>query len=366
MSAYSKKLQIIALFLLLAIVSGCSRFGPRSLPPNREGFNTALQNSDKAQILLNIVRLRYNDTPYFLGVDSIASTLSLRKGVEGTASFTNQTGDTPGNISFLSVTPSVTTEERPTISYVPLQGPKFTEQLLWPVSLEDLYLLGQSGWSLARLLRVTVQSVGEVPNAPTAARPDTTHVPEFRQFVSMAHLMGELHRETLINLQGTKAGNDMDLRLEVQRSGHDDPRINRLFSLLRVQGSPQSIKLTQSSKRSPEDLQVVTRSFIAMLYYLSKGVEVSPEEIASGVVVQPRLPNGQFFDWNEVTEGMIKVHMAKQKPLCAYLAVYYRCRWYYIADNDSNSKSTIAMIQQIFELLASEITSHGPVLTLPV
>ncbi len=47
--------------------------GPKALRSGRPRYNTALANTDNSELLLNFVRLKYNELPYFLEVTSISS-----------------------------------------------------------------------------------------------------------------------------------------------------------------------------------------------------------------------------------------------------------------------------------------------------
>lgn len=59
--------------LLSVIVSGCASIGPDSVQRDRIDYVEAISNSSKDQLLLNIVRLRYDDTPVFIDVSSVVS-----------------------------------------------------------------------------------------------------------------------------------------------------------------------------------------------------------------------------------------------------------------------------------------------------
>ena len=50
----------------------------------------------------------------------------------------------------------------------------------------------------------------------------------------------------------------------------------------------------------------------------------------------------------------------------AFVAIPYRGEWFYLADNDLESKSTFMLLTQLFRLQAVAAKSAGPTLTLPV
>ena len=57
---------------------------------------------------------------------------------------------------------------------------------------------------------------------------------------------------------------------------------------------------------------------------------------------------------------------ANRQPDMAFVAIPYRGQWFYLADNDLESKSTFMLLTQLFRLQAGAAKSAGPTLTLPV
>lgn len=51
---------------LLTSLLGCEYIGPRAVQAGRTDYNAAIKATDVEQLLLNIVRLRFSDKPYFL------------------------------------------------------------------------------------------------------------------------------------------------------------------------------------------------------------------------------------------------------------------------------------------------------------
>lgn len=76
--------------------------------------------------------------------------------------------------------------------------------------------------------------------------------------------------------------------------------------------------------------------------------------------------DGSEFDWLDVTGELLKIQCSYLPPRQAAVAVRYRGYWFYIDDTDLHSKSTFALLRQLFSLQAGQFTGAAPVLTLPV
>ncbi|NIQ01383.1 MAG: hypothetical protein GWM98_14105, partial [Nitrospinaceae bacterium] len=50
-------------------------------------------------------------------------------------------------------------------------------------SIETIFLLSHSGWSIERILRIGFQRIGPLKNAPNASGPTPDYVPVFEDFV---------------------------------------------------------------------------------------------------------------------------------------------------------------------------------------
>ena len=91
---------------------------------------------------LNLVRLRYRDTPSFLELGSLASQFNFDEsvGIAGTVKESSK------NFSVLGLSAGLEASERPTASYSPLQGAAFVTKLISPIEEETIVLLTRSGW----------------------------------------------------------------------------------------------------------------------------------------------------------------------------------------------------------------------------
>ena len=113
-------------------------------------------------------------------------------------------------------------------------------------------------------------------------------------------------------------------------------------------------------------IRVVTRSLLGIMFYLSQAVEVSSKDVLQGKVTQTKTSAGNVFDWQEVTGDLLRIRSLPGKPEASPMVIFYRGTWFYIDDSDLSSKSTFSLLAQIFSLQAGKIKDNTPLLTLPI
>jgi hypothetical protein len=86
----------MVLTLALLGTAGCRSIGPTTVQRDQIHYSTAVADSWKEQLLLNIVKTRFGDAPAFLEVASVVSGYSLETGVSlgGQVSPESLRGDT--------------------------------------------------------------------------------------------------------------------------------------------------------------------------------------------------------------------------------------------------------------------------------
>jgi hypothetical protein len=113
-------------------------------------------------------------------------------------------------------------------------------------------------------------------------------------------------------------------------------------------------------------IEINVRSLAGIQFFLSHGVMVPKEDIDKGRVQITKTSTGEVFDWNNVLSDLFVVHSSKDKPESSGVSVQYRGHWFYIKDNDMQSKYTLMLLNQISALQSGTVEKAGPVLTLPV
>ncbi len=368
----SRRSRVAAPSLALAVLlplAACNTVGPRAVRTARASYNEAVVRTWNEQLLLNLVRLRYRDTPYFLEVSSVSTHYSL--GASALVSGRAGTGQTAVDAEVEGGY-----NESPTITYTPLGGKDFVRPLLAPITLETLFLLPQSGWSIERVLRCCVQRINDLPNAPSAAGPTPDYVPTYEEFARAASLFRSLQVAGDLQLgvrhwNGEEDDEQAGYVLRFVENDGDSGEVAELRRLLAeppvAEGGRRELDFTLGAlDRRPGELAVYPRSLMGVMFFLSQAVEPPPEHRSRGWVTVTRDAAGEAFDWRRVTGDLLRIPWSESRPADAFVAVPYRGVWFYIDDADLESKSTFGLLVQLFSLQAGEVRGLAPMLTLPV
>lgn len=325
----------------------------------RGQYNNVVQRTDSEQLLLNLVRLRYRDPPLFLEVTSIATSLSLELGTSVSGSVGDAKTVTPGG--------NVVYTERPTITYAPLHGARFGQLFLTPVEPRVLLLLYHSGWAIDRIMKVFVQRMGRLPNAPRASGPTPDAAPLYQEFFRACEILRALWQDGHLEFGSTVRGESSYLVLHIDPTRVDDPTVGELSRLLGLDAPTTTILLTSALRvNEPGVVSLIPRSLLGAMFYASQGVEPPAHDVNRGHVTRTIGEGGETFDWTRITGKVMRIHNARRRPSDAFVAVEYRSRWWFINDDDLDSKSTFSFLSQALELLSTDVKAAGPVLTLPI
>lgn len=410
---------VVACFLVG--LCGCGSFGPKTLERTHGQYNEAVHEVEQEEFLRNIIRVRYNDSPSFLNVSSIAAQYELTSQAEARPFFVSPNPSNSNVIfkTFTSILPDVMVmnSNRPTLSLIPGDDGSATQQFFTPISIETLVFLSQAGWSTSTIMRVWVERLNGIPNADTLSNPPRGLVPDFARFLRIAELMqlaqdrqdGSMQvQERFEQVSGPLPATAMTaaavvdaakqgyeyrspdegktwvlvrpgrrLVMQMKPGRETSPQILELESLLNLQPG----KVHYEIMTTPEDfhdplhaptppsqvVHLIPRSTAQVYHYISSGVHVPAEHAECGLAPVARDEQGAVFDITEVTRGLFEVQVAKgHKPQHAFVAVKYRGYWFYIDDRDQATKTTFGMVMQLSRLdFKKQQIGAGPFLTLP-
>ena len=400
--------RAIVLLALWSGVSGC--MGPNAVRYTRLRYNEVIRDTNDQQLLLNIVRLRYADSPVFIDLPNITSQFEVAGRGNYLGGYGNQA---PGRASLGFGELSL--RDSPTLSYHPREGREIAKALLTPLSGE-LFIVVNAGANLEQLLLMTINDINDVPNAARA----TTMIPRVPDdnalFLRGIRLLASLRDRDATELafgskddsddssdpmpRGSVQGRDLlnaahdgyvyrnrgdgqvallkrekGLYLRIRPPYVHSPEMEEVARIFRLAPglSRYRIKseLNEEVNKDPaplgdETIYMNLRSVLQISTFLSKGVCVPEEHERSGVAPVTPGPDGAPFDWTRITAGNFRVHAQKHRPRDAEVAVYYRGYWFFIAVNDVKSRAVLSILEILFGLQESDGKNVGPLLTLPV
>jgi hypothetical protein len=349
---------IVAVIALSFLVSACASFGPERIPPDSFDYNQALGRTNKEQMLLNLVRLRYEDVPVFLTVSSLLTqytytgNANLSAGASGSSSI-----DT---LFSAGVGGGVRYAERPTITYTPLTGEDFSKQLLSPIPSNLIFSLLQSGFPGDELLIMGLEKVGSVRNAPFDRPPIDNE--EFRTFRHIVRLIIDLARRQAFEMQN--AGENERVAVFADDADPEtQAQIVELKALLDVDPGASVYRLTEHTiGRGRDEITIRARSLLALMTFLAQGVEISESQaVESRLTLEPDADNTA----KALAFVPLRVQIGVEKPVDAFISVKYRDHWYYVANTDQRGKRVIGLLNYLFQLQSPKTNRSAPLITVP-
>ncbi len=400
--------QVVLVLALWTGASGC--LGPKAIRYTRLRYNEVVRDTNDEQLLMNIVRLRYADSPVFIDLPSITSQFEMAGHGNYLGGYGNQE---PGRASLGYGELSL--RDTPTLSYHPREGREIAKSLLTPLS-SDLFIVVNAGANLEQLLLLTINDINDLPNAPRATTLTPKVSDDNRLFVRAIQILESLRERDATELAvGTNEETDIasDPIAKSSVRGSDLLNAARDGFVYRTQGenvtlhkrekelflrirdpyvnSPEMQEVAQIFHLTPglgrywikselteeadtkslnpmgnDTIYLNLRSILQIMTFLSKGVCVPEEHVQSGIVPMTPGPDGQPFDWTQITAGNFRVHAQKHRPHNAEVAIQYRGYWFSIDRNDVNSRAVLAILEILFALQESDVKTTGPLLTLPL
>jgi hypothetical protein len=356
----SGRLRPLAAVAALLCLSGCMSFGAMTLDRDRLDFTQAVSNSWKQQTLLNIVKLRYGDTPIFVDVGQIVTGYQLVSTVQAGGTI-NPSGATGTN--FLNLGAQGQYTDRPTITYVPLTGSQFLRTLMTPIPPIRLFELVESGYPIDFLLNVSVQSINALSNARGGARPRPAD-PDF------AKLLKSLRKIQDSGAVGIRAEPEQDnkggglvlsfpLKAVPEEIQAERKEVKRMLGM---NPAVTDFRIIYGTAPPKDDVVAIqTRSGLQILREMATFVQV-PEEHQTEHRVFPAAmvpPDGQ-----EAPPPLIQILSARSKPTDAFVLIHYNDLWFWIDNRDLRSKATLTFMLILMTLADTGEKAPSPLLTI--
>lgn len=364
MTAPVRSVSVVLAGMMLWIMSGCGSMGPNTVNRDRSDYITAISESWKQQTLLNIVKLRYADTPVFLEIGQVISGYEL----EGTLSAGGTLGDkdwrTAGGAlgTFVNLGAGGRYLDRPTVTYTPLTGPDFIKTMMTPFPPGAVMFLIEAGWPVDVVLRIGTQAVNGLRNqkgGPSGHRADP-------EFIELLRLLRDIQLAGGIGMtvEREKGGEEASILLFHTRRltpeiAKDVAAVNRL---LRLNPDASSFKITYGADtRGDQEIALHTRSGFQVLIELSSHASVPPEHVAEHRTYESKAASG---DEEFVLPPLVSIQSAQERSADSFAQVKYRDHWFWINDQDFSSKRVFSFLMMLFTLSESGQKIQPPILTI--
>lgn len=391
--------------------SGCARFQTKQIEQRHWALNESIRQTGNEQLLLNIVRMRYDERPFFLEVATITASFST----SGSLGASGQIPD--GGPNVLGLSGSISHAETPTVTWSLPDSREYFGRLMAPMGADQLTVLAHSGWDPELVLRAGVKKMNRLRNVECQVGQGFFEPDSYLEFFEVAHLVHELNRAGLIDFaygdKSSPAGAKFPLAqldttaipdglayglqymtrddpntveplkltkplfLRFSKESDNDDRAKRLRSLLNLNPAKYSFGIVDTANSGVEQLRsesgrvtqafdpeteyaeitLNNRSVMEILYFASRYVDVPVTDLDRKLVsADTSRPDKEWF----------KILTSPSEPAAAWLKVKYRGHWFYIAADDVSTRATFTLLDAIFASVVGNVTGAKPLLTLPV
>ena len=361
-----------------------------------------------SQMLKNLVRMRYGEPPVFTTVGTVTekykqapSQISLTGAI--TSVLTSSANDSAKSENNLLGQVGIGGARETTLQYSPLIGKELNTTMNQRLGLETVFDLTQSGFSIERVLAITVERFGPALNAPFASGPTPDHLPkqeEFNKYEDILTALKNLRQQNKIRFLNaspdeicSKLCIPTKIKKEESRKkliacflddndclceNNNDPQWKELTNLLKIEDRKGTLILTDSETRSSSEIKVRTRSLFGIIHYLSQNVKVPDRD--REIVKISKIKNGESCrkegkkrdGWDcspagqrfEIISSDTHPQLICSSPQtdgdCASVVARHNGHWFYIDAKDHSSKATFALLTKLFEIqISGRETNQG-------
>jgi hypothetical protein len=352
--------QLLLTVMLATLVSACTIVGPRAISTGRLAYNAAIAETNNQQMLMVLVHNRYAEQGSMLAVASVTANVSVKSSAGIQAGFGNDS-NYDGNL--VPFTGGVIYEENPTISYTPVAGEKYLNQLTAPLPISLLAQISRSTVNPTTTYVGLISSVNGIYN-PDFILDQQDYDTRFDRFTA---LMSELTRAHRLNWV-QEPGHNKQFSIVIDQSKPEyAARAKELMALLglahKYNHSPTIVVPVRMSLDGAAKgiIGITTRSIFDMVEILAARIDVPAEDISRGIALDYP-PVGRVGN-------KLAIRYSAENPDHAYISVQHRGGWFYIDEADLATKEYFKLLGSLWSLAVAHSMADGPaapVLTVPV
>ncbi len=374
-----RRLPALAVLCAVTVLLGaCVSAGPRRMAKDRFHYANSIGDTRETQALLNIVKIRYAEFPTFLDLTQVVTNYTLQNTL--VASGLTRLPLPEDKSNEVKGVYTVSLGENPSFVYLPVEGPAFVHKMLRPSGVPAVLALVQTGWEADSLLSALAFSVNGRLNRELQALTVNPADPEFARFVAVV-TQAQAANALAIRFGEPSAEEAARRAVEVQQAAAAPGAQAALAAL----GSPPvSVELcfrerrlsaearaeldamradlgldpdvacyrVITADRSPDGqtLACQMRSMFQLLTELAVFVDVPSADLTSGAA--PALA-GSAPGASAGEPSVLAIRSGPAPPVDPLAAVEYSGSWFWIDNDDLESKRTFGSLMLLLSITES-------------
>jgi hypothetical protein len=177
----------------------------------------------------------------------------------------------------------------------------------------------------------------------------------FREAIAQMLQLASDHQIDLGRSEGKEGG----VELRFVGDSADTPAAMRLKALLGLAPDRDRFRLVAGGgeEHGRGTISVLPRPMLGALNFLAQGVEAPEAHVTARKVAQFRGASGSGDAQSEITGGLFRIRVSGTEPDSASVVLFYRDHYYYLADDDLESKATFLLLTQLISLHAAPATA---------
>lgn len=340
-------MTIMFTFLLIS----CKSVGPKTLPADQFNFNISISEASNEQLLMNLVRLRYNEPPVFLKVSSVINQYTRAGGVDARAGLNNAV---PTGANSATVGANYAWSNTPTITYIPISGREFSSNLLVPLPPATLISMIQAGWPIDLVLDITTFSINGIRD--DISRPSARREAD-SEFFELLELWNKLNRAGILGTR--KAEKDLLFFQENYPNEHEED-VTQFKKLLGLEPKLNEYAISYGViQKSSSEITILSGSIWEIMLNLAWQFGVPEEHIENGRTQVAFRPDYR----GDVPP--LNIRYSKEEPEKEFISVFLHDYWFYIDVDDMRTKRNFSFLQLLLNLAENTTSAQAPVVTVP-
>jgi hypothetical protein len=333
------------------LLAGCTGIGPGTVNRDRFNYVNAISNSWKKQMLLNLIKIRYVDAPVFLEVSSIISQYAIEGQINLGAQWSNIDSQTLGGSGKFT--------DRPTVTYSPLAGEKFTRNLMTPIPVRAFLSMIQADYPADIMFKICIQTINGVGNRFGGKVSGRSADPNFYRLIKA---MRRIQKSGGLGMRIKPMGDKKTIVLFFRKKISDDIAgdVNIVSQILGLSPDAREIRVVYGAFAADNrEIAMLTRSVLQIMIELASYIDVPAKDVEEGRVAA-------FVDENAPDASqLIRIHSGASAPDEAFVTIQYRDNWFWIDDTDLASKRVFSFLMMLMSLTETGTKTGAPIVTVP-